>query len=245
MKYKNLITIFIFVVAVFLVGSCNKIIDVLDKDSEYTSDTSVYPIFVLEGSEVMTHQIGGAWTEPGYHCSEISKGGDDLTSSVVVDDSELDVAVAGLYSISYTAENKFGYSKTIYRSVLVTDGVDDLYDISGSYFTGFFPYDDGRNVMTVSPAETKGFWIVTNVNNLANPVSTMIADLGDKNYLIVKSFYKRKVDLRVLMCEGSGYYTEVETGNDLLKFTPEIYYELTGVIAINPPVEVTWKKIEN
>ncbi len=232
---------YILIILLFSIGilsSCSHITDFFDKDEGIVSDTSVSPIFVLDGGEVMTWNLGQAWVEPGYHCSEIEKGADDLTNNVVVDNSSLNVNERGLYSISYTAKNKFGLEKKVYRSVLVTEGVSDLFDISGTYYQGFIPNE--FNKMQISPSETQGFWYVTNIYSVSDPVSAYIADLGDKTYVITNSFYRRKVDLRVLMCNGIGEYNE---STNKITFTVHLYYEETGLGTGGADKVWTWTKL--
>ena len=209
MKIKNYIIIFAILITII---GCNKITDMLDKDNELISDTSVYPIFVLTGGEVMVWDLGKAWVEPGYVCSEIEEGENDLT--VTVDNSEMNVNERGLYSISYTATNKFGYEKTVYRSVLVTEGVNDLFDISGRYTQGY-----AEVFMNITESEIKGFWYAENVNKGSKPIATYIADLGDKTYVITKTYYhKRITDLLTLHIKGTGYFDDTHETMGGIKF---------------------------
>jgi len=228
----------IFILAAFVFTSCEKVLDKFDKDAEFVSDTSIYPIFVFEGSDVMTWEIGTPWVEPGYHCSEIEEGADDLTSTVIVDASEVNVQERGLYSIKYSATNKFGYKKTVQRSILVTEPLTDLYDISGTYYLGFNP-SVATTFATISPSETKGFWEVSNMQNGSKIVKGKIADLGDRTYVIVPDYYQRKLTLEHMHYRGIAVFTEGTTSK--IAYTLDVYYEETGETASVKTYE--WKKI--
>ncbi len=234
---KHLIIIGLF----FIYTSCNYIPQILDKDQGVVSDTSVVPILVFEGSGTMTWKIGTPWVEPGYHCSEVEAGADDLTDKVVVTGT-VDVNTRGLYTIAYSVKNSFDLEKTFYRYVLVTSELSDSYDISGEYYQGFFPTSD--NKMRVTKAETDGFWEVSNINDLSIPVKAYIADLGNKTYIITPTFYRKKVNLKILNCRGTSYYDDnyQQSGKPALIFNIETYYLETGEIDKNLDPRI-WHRI--
>jgi len=203
MKNKKYLVVFLILTSVtFATTSCNKIVDMLDKDSEYVSDTSFTPIFELNDGELIVLQLGEKWVEPGV--KSCLAGEEDITSSVeIITPEELDGNTRGLFTVTYTAINKFGLKETIFRSVLITDGVDDLYDISGEYRLGF-----SKNYMNISKSEVDGFWLVENIYDGSYPTTALIADLGDKTYVIVRTYFFKKVSLIELYVQGTAMFDE-------------------------------------
>ncbi len=222
MKNKNYLIVFLISISiVFATTSCNKIVEVLDKDTEFVSDTSFTPIFELNEGELMVLQMGvDTWSEPGV--KSCIAGDEDLTSSVVIDDNGIDDTKRGLYTISYSATNKYGLKETIFRSVLITEGVNDLYDISGTYNKGPFAPDKRMNI---TPAEVKGFWQVGDINDGSkeNPKPALIADLGDKTYVIVRNYWFKKVTLVELYAQGTAVFDESQ--NSIVFSIETVQYE--------------------
>lgn len=214
------------------------------EDVEPVSELSTQPIFLLEGGEIMTWEFGKVWEEPGFSCSEIEAGGTDLNHTVKVDTTGFNVNKTGLYTLSYTGINSYGSKKTAYRNVLVSTGVGELFDISGEYFSGF-NIQTAQYFMTVTPDKIKGFWRVTRLTT-TEKVESVIADLGDKTYIVAKSVYTRKIsNLRYVAKVGTAQYKE-STTPDQLVFSLTDIYEDNGSFLAAPPVykNTIWKRIQ-
>ncbi len=191
----------IFIISMF--GSCEMF---FKQPTDEVSKTTTYPIFVFNGGQLMTWELGTPWVEPGFTCSEVVENGNDLTDDVVVYDDSIDVNVPGVYTMKYTVKNSWGYEKTELRYVSVTSGLDDLTNIAGDYKIDLFGYDD---MMSVSEyEEVRGFWNVGNILDATWTVPAMIADKGDNTYIVLRSFFKRKVDLTYVYYEGTGSFDE-------------------------------------
>jgi len=187
MKIFNYRILLILIISGLFLSSCKYF---YKKEIEPVSELTTYPIFVLEGNALVTHTLNEPWTEPGFHCSEVEEGADDLTASVVVDDSQMDVNTRGLYTIFYTASNSYGYERTVTRNVLVTEP-GNLEDISGTYSRNF-----GQKVIEVSPSGVEAFWRVDGLEVYGKLLTDVnIADLGDKTYIIARHYLKRRIDL--------------------------------------------------
>jgi len=233
MKTNKIIYLLLSFIIISLISSCEMFIK---KDIPPVSEISTYPIFVLEGGETVVHKIGTPWSEPGVLVSEVKEGDNDLASTLKIDDSEIDVNVRGLYTIKYTATNKYGYTKTKNRYVLVTSDVTDLYPIAGSYYQGFFPND--FNQMTVSEGDVKGFWKVGNIRNLSKPVEGYIADLGDKTYIVALAFSQRKIsNLKYVYLSGTAVLDDSGSKNKLIFTISEVYDDNTP---LSDPQVYTW-----
>lgn len=125
--YSFLLTLF------FGVVSC-------DKESEDISTLTSYVTIVLEGDEVVFHQKGTPWVDPGYSATE---AGEDVTADVVATTPDIDNI--GSYTLTYTAVNSDGYSGSVSRKVVVySPGLSTL-DISGTYSGDVFRLNTSDN----------------------------------------------------------------------------------------------------
>lgn len=237
MKNNKITYLFLSFIFISIFSSCEMFIK---PEVKPVSEISTYPIFVLTEGETVVHTIGTPWVEPGVLVSEVKEGDNDLASSLVIDDSAIDINNRGLYTIKYTATNKYGYSKTVNRYVLVTSDVSNLFSIAGNYYQGFFPYPDGRNVMTVEEGAQKGFWKVSNIRDLSKNVEGYIADLGDLNYIVALAPHKRKIsNLQYVFFSGTAQY--IESTNSLIFTLTEVYEDGTPLTGAVPKI-YTWKK---
>lgn len=87
-----------------------------------------YPVITLEGDSYMIVDKGSTFVDPGYSAT---LNGEDVTASVTVK-SNVNTAVSGIYSISYSAVNEDGFSASSYRTVVVLDANDP---VEGFYLT--------------------------------------------------------------------------------------------------------------
>jgi hypothetical protein len=115
-------------IAVF--GSCNK-----KDDFNYPADTvgiskiTYYPILTMNGSPTVVIQKGGTYTEAGVTATEQGK------SIPVKISGSVNTNVAGVYTLTYSAVNKDGYSASVRRTVVIysTDATAAANDFSGTY----------------------------------------------------------------------------------------------------------------
>lgn len=214
MNFKTIKIFFILIVTVIFFTSCKYI---YKKEIETISEISTFPIFVLDGGELMTHDVGEPWVEPGYHCSEVEEGADDLNSSVIVDDSEMDENTRGLYTIYYTATNSYGYELTVTRNVLVSE-VGNLYNIAGTYSRNF-----GTVEIQIDDAETDGFWEFSDLIVYGLKIDAPMADLGDLNYIIPRTYLKRRIDLQHVYVKGTAVYDSIVNPNEIAFRIIQIY----------------------
>ena len=119
---KKIISLFALA-AFVLVGfsSC----DYDGKDDAYV--THYVSIDLKEGSTYLVPK-GSTYTDPGYSAME---GTEDVTSKVIVS-GEVDSNTMGIYDVTYSAENKDGFSASVTRKVLVYDP-EVTTNISGTY----------------------------------------------------------------------------------------------------------------
>jgi hypothetical protein len=121
---------FLAFVALCFTIACNK-----EPDFNYPEGTvgrskiTNFPILTLLGDEVIVLEKGTPFTDPGVTAKE---GTNDLTPAV---SGEVDINTPGVYTITYSAVNKDGFSATTTRTVVVyeTDDTAASHDLSGNY----------------------------------------------------------------------------------------------------------------
>ncbi len=121
-KMKKIISLFALA-AFVLVGfsSC----DYDGKDDAYV--THYVSIDLKEGDTYLV-PVGSKYVDPGYTATE---GTEDVTKDVKVS-GEVDANKMGIYTLTYSAVNKDGFSASVARKVLVYDPAITT-DISGTY----------------------------------------------------------------------------------------------------------------
>lgn len=94
-----------------------------------SSKITVYPILTLSGDTYLTIPKGTAYTEPGVTAKEGDK------SLTVKTSGSVNTSANGVYTLTYSAVNKDGFSATVKRVVAVytTDAGAAANDLSGSY----------------------------------------------------------------------------------------------------------------
>lgn len=131
-RYKILT---ITLLSVFLL-SCERELDT----EGVTKKITYYPVFVLEGDEVVVVQAGENFTLPGAVATE--QGAEiPVTTNISgtyfaggVD--EIDTSVPDIYNVSYSATNVDGYSGSATRTVMVLPPTGDLVtSIEGTYLS--------------------------------------------------------------------------------------------------------------
>jgi hypothetical protein len=119
----------LFLSLIIVLGACNK-------DEINNTDTKVgisrvtfYPLVKIKGEKYIYIQKGGTYTEAGVDATEAG------APTTVVTTGTPNTAVAGVYSVVYTATNKDGFTAADFRIVTVydTDAAAAAVDLSGSY----------------------------------------------------------------------------------------------------------------
>ncbi len=90
------------------------------RDTHYdaTQPDTVAPVIVLQGDKVVTIGVNTPFSDPGATAIDVREG--NVTSTLQVNDSDLDITKPGYYNIFYTAQDSKGNSATEARIVHVT-----------------------------------------------------------------------------------------------------------------------------
>lgn len=114
---KNFI-LFLSAALLVLATSC-------EKTSQGLTRITYYPVISLQGDNPYIVQLGESYSEPGYTAS---LNGEDYTSGVKVS-SNVNSAVPGIYSVTYSATNPDGCSWSTTRDVYVLNpgGIANIY----------------------------------------------------------------------------------------------------------------------
>ncbi|MDD2292608.1 MAG: DUF5012 domain-containing protein [Bacteroidales bacterium] len=143
---KKIIYTVMMIVAVVSLASCAK------KESLGLTHITYYPSLEVLGDASITVQKGLPYVDAG--CKATLQG-EDVTSQVTTT-SNVNTAVSGVYSVSYSIANAEGFIKTATRQVIVLDLTDP---IEGFYTT--------LNVHTATSSKYDGPWqtlIIKNAN---------------------------------------------------------------------------------
>ncbi len=87
--------------------------------SVYIGPDEIPPVITLDGNNPYHLEVFNNFQEPGYSAEDNADG--DLTSAVVIDDSELDIETLGTYEVYYTVSDQSGNETTVIREVVVED----------------------------------------------------------------------------------------------------------------------------
>ncbi|HMS29540.1 MAG TPA: DUF5011 domain-containing protein [Saprospiraceae bacterium] len=120
-KIVNHIVYGILYTLIIFLSSCEGI-------TEDVSQITYYPILTLKGEQWNTIDVGQSFTDLGATATE---GGNEI--NVKVGGDQVNSNIPGVYTITYTAVNKDGFSATEYRYVGVIDPSVKGKDMSGSY----------------------------------------------------------------------------------------------------------------
>lgn len=125
---KN-IRILVAMALVFSIFSCNT------EDEIGTTLITNYPVFELNGDDLIFINMGETFTDPGVVVTE-NEVEIEYTTSIVSDFKDLsaiDTNEPDIYHITYSAVNKDGFAGTATRTVIVTDQGNLVENISGLY----------------------------------------------------------------------------------------------------------------
>ena len=93
----------------------------IDEDTiKVRETTNNSPSIKLTGNTVVYYSINSSYQEEGSSAYDYNG---KVISDVNVDSSSLDMSVKGVYYIKYTATDSYGTTTTVYRNVVVRDGV--------------------------------------------------------------------------------------------------------------------------
>lgn len=120
---------FLFLSFIIVLGACNKD-DINNTDTKIgRSRVTFFPVVTLLGERYMAVEVGGQYTEEGIEATESGEPIPYTTTGTV------NTAVPGVYTLTYSAENKDGFSAVVKRTVAVYDTDPDAaaHDLSGNY----------------------------------------------------------------------------------------------------------------
>lgn len=121
MKSKILFLLLLSGLAIAGLSGCK------DVTTAGVTQITYYPDIVIKGDLITYVAAGSNYTDAGATATENGKAIDVKVSSNV------DTSTPGSYSVSYTATNVDGFSKTSKRSVIVYDPKLSTVDLSGTY----------------------------------------------------------------------------------------------------------------
>ncbi|MDQ3142308.1 MAG: DUF5011 domain-containing protein [Bacteroidota bacterium] len=149
---KKYILIGFLFTSLFLVSSC-------EEETVNVSRITYYPEITLAGEQWNTVKQGGSFTDLGVKAFE-----GDTEIIPVVGGDVVNTNVPGVYTITYTALNKDGYSATEYRYVgVIAPDVEGI-DLSGQYKRTA----GAKGVSTVTKI-SDNFYTSDNVGGVASP----------------------------------------------------------------------------
>lgn len=140
------------VIVAIAIAGCKK-----KSDNVSSVVTVSYPTITITGAQYVSIPVGGVFTPPAataYDSFYKEK------STVVKDLGTLDNATPGLYVVTYSAKNHYGFVGTASVYVAVTDVSDEL-DLSGYYFR----LSDPNRVSFVTKLAT-GLFMTSNVGGV-------------------------------------------------------------------------------
>ncbi len=126
---KQYLSITAIATFILLGGSCKEETYDYPEGTVGISKITYYPILTLKGTDYLTVIKGSVFTDPGVTAKE---GTTDLK---VTTTGTVNTATAGVYTLTYSAVNKDGFSASTTRRVIVysTDVSAAANDLSGSY----------------------------------------------------------------------------------------------------------------
>ncbi|MBK9221340.1 MAG: DUF5011 domain-containing protein [Saprospiraceae bacterium] len=182
---KNYSLLYLLVSSFFLLSSCE------EETTDNVSRITYFPIITLTGQQWNTVKQGGSWTDPGAKAFE---GESEITLAVGGD--QVDTNVPGVYTITYTAVNKDGYSATEYRYIGVIAPEVEGVDMSGQY---------KRNAGALGVSTVKkisdNFYSSDNVGGVAAP--------GPATTVYFYHYQTKKLGVPLQLVAGSPFYCDM------------------------------------
>ncbi len=90
----------------------------IDPYYDASQPDTIAPVIILNGGKVMTLSLNSTYTEPGASAIDVIDG--NVTNTLQIDSTDLDVTKAGYYTIFYTARDKSGNIAKAARIVHIT-----------------------------------------------------------------------------------------------------------------------------
>ncbi len=142
------------VFAAFIIGGCKK-----KADNVSTPVTVNYPKITISGSQYVSIPVNGSFTPPSATAVDTFY---NEKPTVVKNLGTLDVTTPGLYTVTYSAKNSYGFVGTANVYVAVTD-VSDTLDIS---LTGTYLRLANPNRVAHITKLAKGLFMTDNVGGV-------------------------------------------------------------------------------
>jgi hypothetical protein len=159
---KKIKILFLLLSTIGFFSACER-----ELETEGISRITYYPVLTLKGEQWNSIPVGGTFTDAGITAKE---GETDIEVSKT---GTVDTSKPGVYTITYTAVNKDGYSASTRRYVGVISPQTAAIDLSGQYKRnagalgvstvtklgpGFYQTDNVGGVATPGPATTVKFY---------------------------------------------------------------------------------------
>jgi len=144
--------IILSLVAAFAVAGCRKKIETVS-----TLVTVSYPIITISGSPYVSIPVGGAFTPPSATAFDTFY---KERPTVVTNLGTLDNTTPGLYTVTYSAKNHYGFVGTAVVYVAVTNITDSL-DLTGTYVRSAKP-----TMVAFVTKLAKGLFMTSNVGGV-------------------------------------------------------------------------------
>ena len=143
------------------------------------------PVITLNGTNPMTFNIGDTFTDPGATAMDDADG--DLTAFIQTT-SNVDTAVVGIYQITYMVNDSDGYSASVNRRVVVSDGIYFLQNRVSASTDDAEENPDGRMYITSSDLDLV-------VDKQVQTVGIRFSNLSiPTNAIITKAYIQFKSD---------------------------------------------------
>lgn len=150
---------YIFAISLFAaLNGCAKEEDIISTDTHVgRSRITFFPVLTLKGEKYMVLPVGGTYTEPG---SEAKEGSTPITPAIT---GSVKTTTPGVYTLTYTATNKDGFSVSTTRTVAVysTDATAEANNLAGSYLRA------ATGVMAIWTKLAPGVYLINNPGGAA------------------------------------------------------------------------------
>ncbi|WP_162923755.1 DUF5011 domain-containing protein [Arachidicoccus soli] len=164
---------FIFLIAIGLFSSCTKSI-INTADQVGISKVTYYATITLKGNQYESIVKGNPYSDEG---ATATAGGNSLN---VIVSGTVNTNAVGLYTISYSAKNKDGFSATSNRVVAVLPSAEQSgIDISGSYYY----VSTGANNSTITKL-APGFYSTSNCWSSATTIGCLFICIDGTNIIM-------------------------------------------------------------
>lgn len=171
MKKSIALAAFVAVSSLFIIG-CSK-------------DDTEAPIITLIGSNPLQLEMLQTYSEPGATADDNEDG--DISSSINVDDSEIENRVPGTYNVYYSVSDAAGNPADAIREVVVyatNDALAKNYTVVDSCFTSFGPTGvfavlfNYNQSLIASGANTNTFSLFANYTGLTPAINSTVNGSG-------------------------------------------------------------------